>query len=308
LVAGLAILALVLAYLWGQRGAIEQIDLAAIRWEMVVLLLATRLATRVLNGLMLKWFSAHLEMPLDAVEWFGLTVTASAFNILSPYAGGVVARAAYLKKRHEFPVTRFMSMMGASYVVNLFVSAVITGTLMAINPAPLGTALWPLVIVHAILGTGMLTVMLVPLRWPFGRSNRVFRLIASTLEGWEVLRRSPALILKQIGLTVAQQLLLGVELCWALAALGHGATYWQTMLVTELTTTASLVRLTPGNIGISELLAGLFATVAGASSFSVVSAAVLTRVAGLLIVLPLGPLFSYHLTRRITALPKGEGV
>lgn len=107
--------------------------------------------------------------------------------------------------------------------------------------------------------------------------------------------------MKQMAIVLVNQFSQGAELYIALRALNQPTTFWQAMTITELTSTSTLVRLTPGNIGVVELLAGVFAAIAQASSISVVSAYILIRLVGLMIILATGPVFSYFLTKRLAA-------
>jgi uncharacterized membrane protein YbhN (UPF0104 family) len=303
LIVSLVIFAGLVVYVLRQSYELEALDLAHIRWELVLAILVIHFATRCLVGLSLKLFAAHFGVHLDAVEWLGLTFGTSATNIFVPVSGGMVAKAAYLKARFNFPITHFASVQAAIYTVIIFTRAVTTCALAALNPALLGRFLWPLVAVMTVMALGSLFVTLVPIRWPFGRERRVWRLVASVLDGWEHLRHSPDLILKQALIVLANQIRQGVELYLALLALGQFATLWQAMMITELAGTMSLVQITPANIGIAELFAGLFANLVDASSISVVSGALLIRTVGVVVTLALGPLFSYILTRRLTNPP-----
>jgi uncharacterized membrane protein YbhN (UPF0104 family) len=306
LLIGLASFTALLLYVINQSQELDSLDVSRIDWRFVAALFCFRIFSHVLNGFSLRIYALYFGIKLDMVEWFGLSVSTSLANIFTPVSGGVIARAAYLKARFKFPITHFTSMLAASYVIVFFVTAVVTQTLVLLYPYRLGNAFWPLTGVLVLMGLISIVIMLLPISSPFGQQRRVFRLIASILDGWGKLRSQPHLIIKQMLIVLINQFTQGVELLLALRALDQSATFWQTMMITELTSTASIIRLTPGNIGLTELLAGVFAQIANASSISVVSAALLIRTVGLLVILVLGPFFSYLLTRRLARDAKGQ--
>lgn len=299
LLIGLASFAALFLYVKNEGQKLNTLDISHINWGLVAVVFGFRVFSYVLAGSSLRIYASHFGIKLDMVEGFGLSVSTSLANIFTPISGGVIARAAYLKARHKFPVTHFTSMLAASYIIVFFITSIVTQTLVLLYPHRLENAFWPLTGVLVLMGLGSIVVMVLPISWPFGQTRRVFRLIASVLDGWGRLRSQPSLIFKQMLIVLINQFCQGVELLLALRALGQSATFWQTMMITELTSTASIVRLTPGNIGLTELLAGVFAQIANASSVSVVSAALLIRMVGLLVILMFGPLFSYLLTRRL---------
>ena len=58
-------------------------------------------------------------------EWFGLSAITVMGNHMTPFRGGVAARALYLKKVHKFPYTSFLTTMGASYILRFFIYGIL---------------------------------------------------------------------------------------------------------------------------------------------------------------------------------------
>lgn len=301
IIAGVSAFVALSIYAVRESHEVGALDISGFQWHLVALIFATRALFQLANGFSLKAFSAHFGIDLDFVEWAGLSVTTSLANLFLPASAGMVTRAAYLRVRFQFPITRFVSIAAASYIVIVFVSVIVTGVLVLLSPISFGGAFWPLVCILAVLGCGSLFIMVVPISWRSNRQSRIFRHLDSVLDGWERLRNDPGVIMKQMAIVLVNQFSQGAELYIALRALNQPTTFWQAMTITELTSTSTLVRLTPGNIGVVELLAGVFAAIAQASSISVVSAYILIRLVGLMIILATGPVFSYFLTKRLAA-------
>lgn len=69
------------------------------------------------NGLILKYFLEPFDIRLRFKEWFGLSVITTMGNYLTPFRGGAVARAVYLKKKHKFSYSYFLSTLSGIYIV-----------------------------------------------------------------------------------------------------------------------------------------------------------------------------------------------
>lgn len=69
------------------------------------------------NGLILKYFLESFKIKLEFKEWFGLSVITTMGNYLTPFRGGAVARAVYLKKIHQFSYSYFLSTLAGIYIV-----------------------------------------------------------------------------------------------------------------------------------------------------------------------------------------------
>ena len=72
-----------------------------------------------MNGLFLKVFAAKFGMGLYFWEWFGLAMITTMGNYLTPFSGGLVARATYLKHRHAFPYAKFLTLITANYLIRI---------------------------------------------------------------------------------------------------------------------------------------------------------------------------------------------
>lgn len=297
-VMGAAIFAALVIYIV-QQGSQLNLSITSISWELIIILMIVRFIPRVCNGLSLKLFARAFGVEIDLLDWFGLTIVTSAVNSSSPISPGVVARGAYLKARYNLPVMVFTSMLAANYIIVFFVTSLIVIFLLLINRMALGAAFLPLILFHAVLGLICVVVMLFPIRWPFGTGNRVFRLAAAGIDSWEILRRKPLLIFQQMLLALIIQLANGLQLYIALLAIRQPTNLWQTILIADMTSTVTVVKLTPGNIGIVEFLSGLFAKILLASSPAIIAASLLSRIVYLIPILGLGPLFSYLLTKRL---------
>lgn len=84
-------------------------------------LMALRVMFLTMNGLFLRTFAGKFRVRLKPVEWFGLAFVTTMGNYITPFSGGLVARAAYLKGRHRFPYAQFATLLTSNYLVAFWV-------------------------------------------------------------------------------------------------------------------------------------------------------------------------------------------
>jgi len=110
-------------YLNGNRDLF--VLLTNISWPLALMMVLLRLLFVGLNGYYLKLFAQTFDIHLRFREWFGLAFMTTMGNYLTPLSGGMVARATYLKLRHAFPYTQFLSLLTASYLIIFWVAGVL---------------------------------------------------------------------------------------------------------------------------------------------------------------------------------------
>jgi len=73
----------------------------------------------VLNGVKIYFLQRIFDTKIRLTESVALASVNALWNYL-PFTGGLVARGAYLKKKHGFPWSRFLSVVVASYLISFF--------------------------------------------------------------------------------------------------------------------------------------------------------------------------------------------
>lgn len=249
------------------------------------------------NGLYLKIFARKFDLDLRAREWFGLAAVTAMGNYLTPLSGGLMARAAYLKLRHEFPYSRFLAMLAANYLIAFAVIGA-AGTVVMLTRIATGGFSWPVLLLFAA------TVLAVPLvlRLPPGTGTsggRILRFVQSALEGLAVIRRDRTLLGKLVALTL-WNVSLGAALYFAVfRVIGAPIPLALALLLHLLTSYTVLINLTPGNLGVQEIVTGVAASVLGAGAETGLLAALIVRAVTTLCAFALGPIFSYLLSKEL---------
>ncbi len=280
--------------------AVVKFEIYAILSGIAVFLLIPLLLGRTLylatNGLFLYAFTAKLGVRLEAVEWIGLPFITAMGNQLTPFSGGMIARATYLKHSHALPYTIFLSLLTANYLVIFGSMGLIGGVTTLIFASSLAQP-WPLVALFFSVTLAIFVLVCFPeTRLP--GENRWAKSLNTALSSWDEVRSDRLLLVR----VVSYELLgVGFNACtfWiAYHALGISLPFPLALLVSLVTGFSIVISITPGNWGVQEAVVTLTSTLVGAGTEEGLAAALLIRAATLASAFTLGPVFSYVLSRR----------
>jgi uncharacterized protein (TIRG00374 family) len=253
------------------------------------------------NGLFLQIIAKKFNMSLAMKEWFGLAAVTAMVNYLSPFSGGLVARAAYLKHRYEFPYAHFLAMVTANYLIAFAVIG-FTGSVTLLTLTGTGSDSWPVLLLFLATLLTILLVLFIPSRSIGGR-HRLLRFVQQALVGLEVIRRDRALLGKLIALTFFN-VTVGALLFFAVfKSVGFAIPFRTALLIYLLTSYTVLINVTPGNLGIQEVVTSLAAAILGAGADMGLLVSLIIRAVTILVAFTLGPIFSYLLSKELTKDP-----
>ena len=264
-----------------------------------LLLIALTVTLTGTNGFFLKALAAKFGIGLCFSEWFGLAMITTMGNHLAPFPGGMIARATYLKHRYAFPYAKFITLITANYLVIFWVVGMTGALTMVIfwnsNRFFWQITLFFLTVVMAISGLVILRTVKIP------GNNRLVELINAALDGWNLIKNDKALLVKLIIYSLINIILNGFLFLAAYSATGSAVPFTTALLVSLLSVFSLLVRITPGNFGIQEAIISLSSEMLGAGVGIGLLVSLLIRAASLISAFTLGPIFSFLLTRKLTA-------
>jgi uncharacterized membrane protein YbhN (UPF0104 family) len=298
----LAVLMLVVAmaaialYLNSQRRLLVSLQHVSVAAALSLAML--RLLSWAATGLFLREYALRFGIRLSPQEWFGLSVVTTMGNYLTPFSGGVMARAAYLKHRHVFSYAQFATLLSFSYLVIFWVIGVV-GVVTSLLLREAMQFHWQIAAFFAAVVVFISVLFALPsVKLPW--NNRLARIVNTSLEGWALVKNDWALLARLVIYTLFSILLNAVSFWVAYRALKAPASFGVVLLVSQLTVFSNLVNVTPGNLGIPEAVVGLSSGLLGAGSGPGLLATLLIRAATVLLAFTLGPIFSFLLTREVT--------
>ena len=265
----------------------------------LVWLAASRIVFLILNGLTLRDAASKFGVILTPKEWIGLPFVTAMGNYVTPFSGGMLARATYLKYRHRFPYARFVSVLGVSLFILFWVAALAGVVILIATPRGAGSH-WEFKALFTAITIGVSGLLLLPtVRVP--GTGRLSAAVNSSLEGWDAIKGDYRLLARLALWALAGLLMNGISFWLAFAGLyGASVPVDGVFLISLFSIFFIIVRITPSNLGVFEGAVMLGAGIAGIGAGAGLMASLLIRAASLIPIFTLGPIFSYVLTRELT--------
>jgi uncharacterized membrane protein YbhN (UPF0104 family) len=249
------------------------------------------------NGLLSHAMVTKLGGRIPLWESLNLSLVATAGNALSPMQGGMVVRAIYLKRLHNFQYARFLSTLVGCQVLTMMVGAGLAtwalGWMVFVEHRQGVSAI--LGGVALCLGLAVLASLLPPLPtragWLWGR-------LAAVSDGWYRLRAEPrflATLTALVGLQVSGQVL---SFWTSFGAMGIRVELLDASAAAALAGLASALSITPGALGIYEAVVASVGAAVAITPVHSVMAALVSRAVQLVLLLILTPLAILALRRR----------
>lgn len=253
----------------------------------VVVLLLLCLAAAPVRAIELSTITATLGARLPFWESFTVSQAATLLNYL-PMQAGTVLRARVLKAHKAISYTRYVAIM-----TSLIAFAIGTSAVDGLATLPFTTSLPDTVRTSATLLFGAIivaTVVFLALpvhRLPAGE-GRLARRLRELLDGWHEIRRNPRTLLTLTLTAAVTPLLLGLRYWVCFRALSHPLGLPESLLFGTAVLASIPVNVTPGGLGVRELVGSAIGAAAGLAFTEVLAVVSIDRVISLLYSLLVG--------------------
>ena len=274
----------------------------------VTLMLALALGGCVMNCVYHRLILSTYHIPLDAVDWMGVTFVANAMAYVLPMRADLVFSAAYYKRTKGLAYVNSVSMAAGNIVFGLvfalaqmFVSLLLTGML----DGTWSGVLWLLWAVGTLAVAGFIAFSLLVQ----GRGARVLdrvKLLGDVVRGFNALLKNRWLLWRLLACLVVNN---AVQLSLYMAcfgAIGMPVTVYQALFYNSVSWIATVVSIVPGNIGIKEAVMGVATSLTGALFQNGVAVSLLQRVAVMIVYMVAGAAFAWPVCRRWNAARHAE--
>lgn len=209
--------------------------------------------------------------------WNGFWLTGAGFLLNHvPFNAGLVMRAAVLKRDHALPYTSYLALVSVNALVNVAVAGLVA--LVAVfSTSHSGGVSLPLVLMFGALLLASVGGLLVPRAWVPSRANFVTQRLAALAEGFALIRGGGSGLVMLGGLATSKLLMAALRMSICFAALGVDVTPLAAAVLGATTILASIVNITPGNLGLREIALAELAGVLGNAYAVGVAAASIDR-------------------------------
>ncbi len=245
------------------------------------------------NGLILRNLSRKFGIVLTTKEWLGLPFVTSMGNYLTPFSGGMIARATYLNRCHGLSIVRFGTMLAVNVLLYFWLAGVM-GLTVLVALARESAGFIPLFLFFVSIV--MATSALIFLPWPnLSAVGRPGVFLQRAFEGWSILKADKPLLVR-ISLYMTGNFLLGAAMFWvAFRALGTEAAFANVFVTSLLSGFTFVLNLTPGNLGVQEAAFSVTAGLLNLGFETGLLAALIVRSVTMTHTFTLGPLAGYLL-------------
>ena len=302
IVAAVAVVAMV-GYLALQRDVLEAIR--AIPLWMAIVLVAISLGALAVQAMQYRAAVRIQAIDMPVGESTALTAANTMANYYLPARGGMVVRAAYMKRVYGFPLSRYgaltVSITGLTIlvaamigVVGLIVSASISGD---VNQRGLVT--FAGVGIAVVSGVGA-AIALSGFAKGDGRFAEVVRSFRAGMTMWAKSRRNLGVfLLWTVALFAAQ----GFRLWLSFRAVGVSVDLSGMMIIQAMAAVAFVLALTPGNIGLKEGAVVFSASLLNIDPDLALLASLIDRAAALIVTFGVGLASVRYLSERTAGGP-----
>ena len=229
-------------------------------------------------------------------EYFGLAAITSFYNIIFPFRGGLIAKAAYLKTKHKFSITHFIAMMVGVMIISILASSflgIITLLLIYLQSGVFN-AIVLILFILAFLVSLFIVIFSPKLReTKYNLANKAIQVI----NGWHTIKNNRKIVIAVSIITLIQIILSTAGIMLSYRVFGIHLTIVKALFLTSVLPLTIILGITPAGLGVNEAIGVFSGLVIGIAPAQSLSAAVLGRIIGTIIIFILGPIFSYLLIK-----------
>jgi len=253
-------------------------------------------------GAIFQATTARVGHDIGLVESTALAVVSTVISLVMPFHGGTAVRALYLKRRHGLELATFAVTFIGYNVLRLFAAsaaALVAATCLAAGGRRSDVdALENLVVLTGAItacATGACLLRSTWIRWALGPlygrlvSTRLGSAVVRIHDGWEELTRCPWFLARLFALVLAQLAAEATAVWTAWAAVGTALTPAAAVLVTACGDIAALTGLTPGGLGLVELVTTAVGTTVAVDPIRAMAASLLTRAVSVVVLAVVTP-------------------
>ena len=155
---------------------------------LIILFVFSYFLIAILNNELMK----ALGLKMIIGESFALSIITGFYNLITPFRGGMAARAVYLKKKYDFAYVNFLATLSAIYVL-IFLVASILGLVSAWSIYSMtGLISLPIVVLLGAIFLFFSMVILISPNIP-EQKNRWLNRFIKVINGWNLIKKTKEL-------------------------------------------------------------------------------------------------------------------
>ncbi|MBS3165874.1 flippase-like domain-containing protein [Candidatus Woesearchaeota archaeon] len=260
---------------------------------LVILFVIGYILTSILNNELLKALNVRMSLS----ESFALSIITGFYNLITPFRGGIAARAMYLKNKYNFAYVHFLAILSAVYVLIFLVASILGIVSALLIYSTTGLISWSIFYLLLAVFLSFLIITFMSPTLPESRNKWINRFV-KVINGWHEIKKNKRVIFITLIITLIQTLVSSLMLYLQFRVFGIEIPFIQTIFLSSIGSLGILVAITPAGLGISEAITVFSAITIGITPAQSLSATLLGRAVSFIVLFILGPIFSYALLKK----------
>lgn len=262
----------------------DVVDLDVLHVSLMLLLCAAAAPVR---GIELSSVTGSLGVRVGFFESMALTQAATLLNYL-PMQAGTLLRARVLKRVRGLSYTRYVAIMSCLVVLAVGTGGVLGMMILPFVPSVAEQVRITAAIAFGAVITASVAFLVLPLDGlPLGQ-GRLSRRIRDLVTGWRGILASRRSLLVVMATSMSTPILLGLRFSLCFDALSMSVHVPEAMLLAAAILVTAPINITPGGLGVRELVGTAIGVAAGLDYAQVLAAVTLDRVVSLTFSLVVG--------------------
>lgn len=236
-----------------------------------------------INGLFTKFILRPFNKYIPILESFYVSLISSVGNFFAPVGAGFGFRAIYLKKKHNFSYSHYISTLAGNYIIVFLVNSLAGLLALYLLRSKSNSQYGVLVTIFSaiFIVSLVLSVVKIPSRVVERQENKYTRAVilnlARVTRGWNHIISHKKLLAQLVGL-ITLNLLLTIAITWTIIHSLHFAVSFAPLLLFSVLGSLSLfINVTPANLGVKEAIYIFSSGVLGFSTSQILSIALIDR-------------------------------
>ncbi len=251
----------------------------------------------VVNGLMMKTILRSFGINLLILESTALSITNSLGNLITPFRGGVVSNAIYLKTKYKLNISNYIAILSATYVIIFWVNSVV-GLIACICLKYYSNIFsWPIFLlflgVVVFLGCVLLfSPRVKKVNFPFVSK------VIYVINQWNLISKNRRVVLAMICYNLLNIVLMIFTCYFEFMVIGINIPLMRLVVLSVFSIFSLLLSFTPAGLGIKEAFSAYSGVAVGIPVSQVIVVSILDRLMNIAAVLLLSLPSSYLLLKR----------
>ncbi len=243
------------------------------------------------NGLVTKIIIEIFNVRLSFKEWLGLSVTNTLGNYISPFRGGSISNALYLKKRYSFSYTSFISMLSGTYIIIFWINSLV-GIISLILTNIFYDIYSSIILILFIFSFISLSfIIIIAPRFPATRHTFINKFI-QVINDWNIIRKKVDVLFKISLIAVLNIIIMTLMSYIEFQLIGIKIGLLKLLVISLFSTFSIFLSITPANLGIREAFSIYSGQLLGIPISQVLAVSIIDRLINFLLSLILGVYYS----------------